>query len=77
MWTHAYWSELSHPSVNTAANPVVGHDYGAALAVGLMLALGGCSSMLPAHPWTSKLETFGLELAHPLGTRDSSSIPEP
>lgn len=69
VWFGVYWSdsEHSHPSINTAAQTSGNADTDGPLAVGLLLALGAYSSMLPDNPWLDDLEAAGEALARVVG----------
>lgn len=63
-WYAAYWSdsEMSHPSLSTAAqhNENIPHD--AMLGSTVLLALSAYSQLLPGDPWSDQIECFAKEL---------------
>lgn len=63
-WYAAYWSdsELSHPSLSTAAQHHEHAPHDAMLGATLLLAVAAYSQLLPGDPWSDQIEHFAEEL---------------
>lgn len=64
IWYGAYWSdsEMSHPSLSTAAQHHENAPHDAMLGSTVLLALSAYSQLLPGDPWSDDIHRFAQEL---------------
>jgi len=69
-WYVAYWSdsEMSHPSLSTAAQHEENIPHDAMLGSTVLLALSAYSQLLPGDPWSDQIERFAEELVKSVRT---------
>jgi len=69
-WYAAYWSdsELSHPSLSTAAQHHENASHDAMLGSTVLLALSAYSQLLPGDPWCDQIQHFAEELVKSVRT---------
>lgn len=70
-WFGSYWtdSEMSHPSLSTAAEHHTGMPHDAMLGSTVLLALSAYSELLPGDPWAGEIERFSAALVESIPAR--------